>query len=206
MDCGCDSYKPLELIREAIDKRIRETRKIRRQLTLIAEQEYGEHGLYRCRICGQFWQISRAWNWGNYRYAFQVPKIAIEDWISKPYISPDDLLIFEALMKDFLESNTFTKTDKIVRLTIVLGSQTSILFFASNIMWNHFGPPMRCPASHQADGFLRMEARYRQGGASCPVMGAVFKTVSGCARAYLGGFDSHTPPPKEQSRVMGREW
>jgi len=26
-------------------------------------------------------------------------------------------------------------------------------------------------------------------------MGAVFKTVSGCARAYLGGFDSHTPPP-----------
>ncbi len=34
-----------------------------------------------------------------------------------------------------------------------------------------------------------------EGGASCPVMGAVFKTVSGCARAYLGGFDSHTPPP-----------
>ena len=26
-------------------------------------------------------------------------------------------------------------------------------------------------------------------------MGAVFKTVSECARAYLGGFDSHTPPP-----------
>ena len=34
------------------------------------------------------------------------------------------------------------------------------------------------------------------GGASCPVMGAVFKTVSECARAYLGGFDPHTPPPK----------
>jgi hypothetical protein len=34
-----------------------------------------------------------------------------------------------------------------------------------------------------------------QGGASCPVTGAVFKTVSECARAYLGGFDSHTPPP-----------
>ena len=33
------------------------------------------------------------------------------------------------------------------------------------------------------------------GGASCPVMGAVFKTVSECARAYLGGFDPHTPPP-----------
>ena len=35
----------------------------------------------------------------------------------------------------------------------------------------------------------------RFGGASCPVMGTVFKTVCGCARAYPGGFDSHTPPP-----------
>ncbi len=44
------------------------------------------------------------------------------------------------------------------------------------------------------------------GGASCPVMGAVFKTVSGCARAYLGGFDSHTPPPVlkgERRKVKG---
>jgi hypothetical protein len=28
------------------------------------------------------------------------------------------------------------------------------------------------------------------------VMGAVFKTVSECARAHLGGFDPHTPPPR----------
>ena len=34
------------------------------------------------------------------------------------------------------------------------------------------------------------------GGATCPVMGAVFKTVCRVARAGLGGFDSHTPPPK----------
>jgi hypothetical protein len=27
------------------------------------------------------------------------------------------------------------------------------------------------------------------------VMGAVFKTVSEYARACLGGFDPHTPPP-----------
>ncbi len=38
-------------------------------------------------------------------------------------------------------------------------------------------------------------ATFINGGASCPVMGAVFKTVSGCVRAYPGGFDSHTPPP-----------
>ena len=33
------------------------------------------------------------------------------------------------------------------------------------------------------------------GGESCPVTGAVFKTVCEYARACLGGFDSHTPPP-----------
>ena len=33
------------------------------------------------------------------------------------------------------------------------------------------------------------------GGASCPVMGAVFKTVGEIVRAVLGWFDSDTPPP-----------
>src|SRR5262245_57458501 len=42
-----------------------------------------------------------------------------------------------------------------------------------------------------------------EGGASCPVMGAVFKTVSECARAYLGGFDSHTPPPNRMFVLDG---
>ena len=35
------------------------------------------------------------------------------------------------------------------------------------------------------------------GGASVPVNGAVFKTVCELVRASLGGFDSHTPPPKQ---------
>ena len=34
-----------------------------------------------------------------------------------------------------------------------------------------------------------------RGGASCPVTGAVFKTVCEAVRAVLGRFDSDTPPP-----------
>jgi hypothetical protein len=112
MSCICDSYQPLELFRESIDRRIRETRKIRRGLELIAQHPDGEHRLYICRSCKSFWQISRAWNWGNYRYAFQVPDIEIEDWITRPYVQPDDILIFEARMTDFIDRNIFVKTDR----------------------------------------------------------------------------------------------
>jgi len=38
----------------------------------------------------------------------------------------------------------------------------------------------------------------KPGGASVPVNGAVFKTVCRLVRASLGGFDSHTPPPKSE--------
>jgi hypothetical protein len=34
------------------------------------------------------------------------------------------------------------------------------------------------------------------GGATCPVMGSVFKTVVSARERTSGGFDSHTPPPK----------
>ena len=44
------------------------------------------------------------------------------------------------------------------------------------------------------------------GGATCPVMGAVFKTVCRIARVSLGGFDSHTPPPKISWQLAVGSW
>ena len=38
-----------------------------------------------------------------------------------------------------------------------------------------------------------------RGGASCPVMGAVFKIACERVRARLGWFDSDTPPPNQFS-------
>lgn len=111
MTCECEIFCALELDRDAVTERIRETRKIRRRLTLVAEQPAGEHKLYKCDRCGQMWQISRAWNWGNYRYAFKVPTIQIDEWISEPYIQPDELFLFNAMMENFMGKNQFVKSD-----------------------------------------------------------------------------------------------
>ena len=58
------------------------------------------------------------------------------------------------------------------------------------------------PSTFYRQFFIRVHlcssvAKFLPGGETCPVMSAVFKTVCECARAYLGGFDSHTPPPKD---------
>ncbi len=105
--CDCRKYEDLELTRSQITARIRESKALRPNLTLIASHTDKEHQLYRCEECGQLWQSSRAWNWGNDRYLFRIPAISESEWLSEVFVQPDELLIFAAVMCDFLEKNSF---------------------------------------------------------------------------------------------------
>lgn len=71
----------------------------------------GEHSLLRCPACDQHWQISRAWNWGNDQYLFKVPSIGPDDWLAEPYVQPDELLIYSALMQDYMEKSNFVERE-----------------------------------------------------------------------------------------------
>ena len=62
MFCDCEKYGHLELYREAIDKRIKETKRIRKNLEQIGSQQNGYFILWKCSKCNQFWQSSSAWN------------------------------------------------------------------------------------------------------------------------------------------------
>lgn len=109
-DCCCKNYGPLELTREQITNRIKENNKIASALEKISTSEKGDN-LYKCKVCGQFWQKSLAWNWGGKSYLFKVPAISIEDWQTEPYMSPADMLIYTAGMSDYFAKNKFTESN-----------------------------------------------------------------------------------------------
>ena len=109
--CDCAKYEDLEFFRTAISSRIKDSIALRKNLALLASHPDKEHRLYRCDACGQLWQGSRAWNWGNDEYLFRVPTVAKENWVSEVFVQPDELLIFTAVIGDFLERNSFSNTD-----------------------------------------------------------------------------------------------
>jgi hypothetical protein len=103
MSCKCSEYEHLEFRRAAISKRIRQSKKLKKTLQMIVEHGAGEHKLLKCPECDQYWQSSRAWNWGNDEYLFKVPDITSDEWLQEPYIQPDELLIYDAVMRNYMD-------------------------------------------------------------------------------------------------------
>ena len=64
-----------------------------------------------CESCNQIWQASRAWNWGNDLYFFKVPNTTVENWLKQPFVQPDELLIYTAVITEFLNQQ-FVLGDK----------------------------------------------------------------------------------------------
>jgi hypothetical protein len=116
MNCTCGDYADLELERGDISRRSKQSKHIKSVLSLVAEHPKGEHKLFRCPMCEQLWQQSRAWNWGDVEYLFKVPPIAVCDWELLPYVAPDELLIYAAVLDRFLSGKTFRLTGKKCRL------------------------------------------------------------------------------------------
>src|SRR5690349_10840719 len=107
--CNCKSYRPLELSRDQISRRIKAGKEILKTLESQAEVNNGAV-LYQCRVCGQFWQKSIAWNWGGKNYLFKVPETSTSDWLNEQYMSPAEMLIHSALMADYFKVNKFIES------------------------------------------------------------------------------------------------
>jgi hypothetical protein len=104
--CQCAAFEDVELHWNAVEKRIRESRKLVTKLRLIhGDWDSGvADTLHSCDSCGQLWQGSFAWAWGenhdNPRYLFKVPIIDLEEWRQTPFIRPHELLTFSAAFEN----------------------------------------------------------------------------------------------------------
>ena len=102
MSCPCDFAIPLELTRASVAKRSKESRKLKRTLDPVADHPDREHQLLRCVVCGRFWQRAVAWNWGAKEYFFTVPHIEVAEWRERPFVDPDELLLWAVTLDRFV--------------------------------------------------------------------------------------------------------
>ncbi|MGI8387811.1 hypothetical protein [Robertmurraya sp. P23] len=115
MKCVCDNYKDLDLQRNDISKRIKESKLLKTHLKTIVKPKNSKDKLYQCDICNQFWQGSFAWNFGNVEYLFKVPFTEIVEWENEHYIAPDKILIYLALMERYLKENAFRTSNHVCK-------------------------------------------------------------------------------------------
>lgn len=101
MSCSCHNYLPLELDRESVSKRIKETPSIKGRLVLVGSNDELRLELLRCKECGQCWQTGHEWNFADKEYLFQVPEIGLEDWMKEPFAQPAAMMIYSAVMEHF---------------------------------------------------------------------------------------------------------
>ena len=111
MSCDCTQFQPIELDRQSISRRIKQSPAIRKRLVQIAEHPDLRLYLFRCPECGQLWQSGHEWNFADQEYLFQVPPIEIADWQRKPYQQPAAMMIYSAVMRDFCARAPFEPTD-----------------------------------------------------------------------------------------------
>jgi hypothetical protein len=113
--CSCEKYLPLELSRDEIDKRIKESNKIKKHLDLKSKSSNGSL-LFECRICKEYWQLNSAWNWDGKDYLFKVPCINLKEWMENPYMSPADMMIYSASIETYFEKNKLIDSDKLCKI------------------------------------------------------------------------------------------
>lgn len=111
MPCDCTDYPPVELDRQSILHRMKQSPKIRKLLTQIAEHPDLRLYLFRCPECGQLWQSGHEWNFADQEYLFQVPPIEVADWQREPYQQPAAMMIHSAAILDFSTRTTFVSGD-----------------------------------------------------------------------------------------------
>jgi hypothetical protein len=104
--CRCKNFEDIDGP-AALNKRMRETKRILGDLKFIGEHSGKEHRLYQCTACGQMWQRSLSWMEGNKPYAFKVPSIDIGQWLQKPFVQPDELFSRIGHVQLYLDRATF---------------------------------------------------------------------------------------------------
>lgn len=105
--CTCATYADIEFLRSAMRERIKASRALKKSFGLVANHSSGEHKLYACPDCGQLWQGSRAWNWGNDEYLFRVPAVDIGEWLREVFVQPDEMMVYVAAARSLLDEGRF---------------------------------------------------------------------------------------------------
>ncbi|HYK06092.1 MAG TPA: hypothetical protein VE974_30395 [Thermoanaerobaculia bacterium] len=98
-------------MRDAIKRRIRETKRLLARLSLLETNAQLQLRLYICAVCGQYWQTGHEWNFGDREYIFRVPAIESSEWLREPYCQPAAMLIYSAAMENFFARNSFEDGD-----------------------------------------------------------------------------------------------
>lgn len=132
--CTCSEFQHLEFDRRQVSKRIRDTAALKKQLEIVAVHPGKRHKLYRCSTCDQFWQCSRAWNWGNKDYLFRVPSIHKEQWCQEAFVSPSDLMEYGWSMGQFLLEANFVVGSKKCSIS---GCSSQAVIPLSNCLLHH---------------------------------------------------------------------
>ena len=114
--CNCSVFKPLELDRRSIKRRMKESPSLEKRLVRLAENPDLRLSLYRCPECGQLWQSGWEWNLGGQVYLFQVPAIEVTEWQREPFRQPGAMMIYSAIMSDFFARTTFATDDNPCRM------------------------------------------------------------------------------------------
>ena len=115
MSCDCAKFQPIELDRQSITRRIKQSPAIRKRLTQIAEHTALRLSLFRCLDCGQLWQSGHEWNFADREYLFHVPPIEVSDWEREPYMQPAAMMVYSAVMRDFFARCKFEPGDALCR-------------------------------------------------------------------------------------------
>lgn len=111
MACDCIDYPPIELDRQSILRRIKQSQQIGKRLTQIADHPELRLFLFRCPECGQLWQSGHEWNFADREYLFHIPSIEVADWLREPYQQPAAMMIYSAVMRDYCSRATFETGD-----------------------------------------------------------------------------------------------
>src|SRR5262252_1150503 len=104
MSCDCVNFPAIELDRQSINRRIKESPGLRKRLQIVAENKELSLHLFVCPECGQSWQSGHEWNFANQEYLFKVPLTSIEDWNELPYQQPAAMMIFSVSVQTFLDN------------------------------------------------------------------------------------------------------
>jgi hypothetical protein len=115
MTCECHSYPPIPFERPAVTKRIKESKRIKSSLVILAEDKTRGIALFRCPTCGEHWQSGREWNFANEEYLFRVPAILPEEWEQEHYREPAAMLIYSAVLHDYHSRTRFVESADLCR-------------------------------------------------------------------------------------------
>lgn len=104
--CICHEFGDLPLEMRTIEEREKAYSQMRphlRQLSQKLIERWHEHyRLYKCDICGQYWQSSMSPSIREGWYLFKVPKITIKSWKEQPYVAPHSIVQYLDQQAEYL--------------------------------------------------------------------------------------------------------